>query len=284
VRDAACEVADRLHLLSLAQLFFEHSLLCDVLGEHEPRSSSFEVDRVRENADVDVGAVLFTMTPRGCIDTPAAQSLDGLAELGPLLLRPDLLDRHPEEFVACKAVAGYGCLVDREEEQCVQVVDPHRTGVALEEKPVTLLRATQSFRGLDARGDVAHVAREDRRAAERHSDDRELGRKLAPVRPQARELQTLAENRALPGGEIARKTVAVRVPERGRNNEIHELPPDDLASRVAEDRLRRRIELKDRSLGIDDDYSVERSFDHRVRERLALADGSFGDGDVRDVD
>ena len=95
VSDAACQLADGLHLLGLAQLLLEAKPFGDVLGEHEPGAPAFELDPVRENFHVDEGPVLLPVL--GVAHRRRATVLSGQRrfESGDLAGRPDVGQSHP---------------------------------------------------------------------------------------------------------------------------------------------------------------------------------------------
>ena len=141
VSDAACQLADGLHLLGLAQLLLEAEPLGDVLGEHEPGAPAFELDPVRENFHVDEGPVLLPVL--GVAHRRRATVLSGQRrfESGDLAGRPDVGQGHPQEFLARPPVAGYGRLIDGEEPEGTRVVDEHRLWVRLEQQAIACLTA-----------------------------------------------------------------------------------------------------------------------------------------------
>ena len=151
-------VPDRLHFPALAQLRLEQLVRGDVLGEHEARGASVELDRVRRDQHVDQRPVLLAV-PRDHESSTGARGVRGCA----LLVLGEVADRHPEELAAPEAVVLEGGVVDREKAAGVDVEDPHRRRVAVEEQAEALLGATQRLARVETRVDVVP----DRRGAHR---------------------------------------------------------------------------------------------------------------------
>jgi len=108
-----------------------------VVGEHEPRAAAGEGHVLRAHLDVDEAAVLAPVPPDARPDradrpAPAESAL----QLGGVVGRPDVEDRHREELGAAVAVVAHRRRVDLEEAQVLLVVHPHGQRVPLEEHAI----------------------------------------------------------------------------------------------------------------------------------------------------
>jgi hypothetical protein len=124
--------------------------------------------------------------------------------------------------------------------------------------------------------DVAQVADEERRTRRPDLGDRELDRKLGPVRVRGRQLQPLAEDPRPPARQVAFAPAPVLVSEGRGNDDVGDVAADDVLAPVPERPLGRRIELDDPPLGVHADDAVERGLDDGALARLALAERLLG--------
>ena len=179
----------------------------------------------------------------------------------------DLDDVSLDVLVRVPAECQRGTAADDHQDVVEVVRDP--AGQAFDR--LHLLRLPQLLLEHALFADVAHVTGEGRIVSHPNPSDRQLDRKRRPVGTQPGELQAPPENRALARAEMACEAFAMRLPERRRDDQLDHLLPDHVGARVAEDRLRRRVELEHLAGAVDHDHGVERGIDHRTRAGLALA-------------
>ena len=85
--------------------------------------------------------------------------------------------------------------------------------------------------GAPALGDVAQVAREQRRALDLRPRDRDLDREDAAVRAHAREVERVVERAALARLEVPPQAAAVRLAQVVRDDQVGEVAPHHLGRR-----------------------------------------------------
>ncbi len=146
MRDAARQVADGLHLLCATELFLEPLSVRDVAGHHEPCGSSLEGEVARLDLHPDDRAVLLPVTPHVAVVPPGC-ARDVLAQGIHVLCGTDVGERQARELASIVAVVLHRRLVDREERERADVVNPHRQRAGLEEHPVSSLGILRSFLG-----------------------------------------------------------------------------------------------------------------------------------------
>ena len=127
----------------------------DVLRENQLRLPVGEDEGVRHDLHLDEGAVLRPVAPDPRLVEPLAHPCDVLQQRRDVLGRADVLDGHPQELLAGVAVPPDGGVVDRQEGEGFQVVDPHRMRVGFEQQPVRVRRVP----GGSARGAPTGFAR-----------------------------------------------------------------------------------------------------------------------------
>jgi len=99
------------------------------------------------------------------------------------------------------------------------------------------------------------------------TDNRHLGREVAPVGAHSRHLDSLVEDARLPGGQVACETLPMRLAQRGRHDDVREFPADHLISPVAEDVFERAAHVRHASAPVDADDRVEGGFEDRALPR-----------------
>jgi hypothetical protein len=164
-RDAALEVVRvdevervleelAVDLLAALQLLERPFALGDVLGDDHPHAPRAGEELERRHFDVDDRAV-FLRVP--VLMRPAAlfELVHGREHHRHVLGGADVDDLHPQELLARIAVMADGGVVHGRELQRLEVVDPHRQRVHLEERAVAGLALSQRLFGAFALGEVA---------------------------------------------------------------------------------------------------------------------------------
>ena len=136
--------------------------------------------------------------------------------------------------------------------------------------------------GLVALGDVADDSREKSPRSKLYLADGEVHGEGGAVLAQADDLAADADDLLLPGGQVIVQVAVVLVAVRLGHEHLDVLA-DDLARRVAEQPLRRRVHRLDHAASVDRDDRVHGGFEDRPCPRLAilkLADGMAQVGDI----
>ena len=113
-------------------------------GDDQPRAAAGRLELERRHLGLEDRAILLAM-----VEDPTLavrwQHLERLAHARQLIGGTDLGDGHGQELIAREAVVRDGGLIDVDEAQRLEVVDPHRQRVAVEELAVTLLALAQAL-------------------------------------------------------------------------------------------------------------------------------------------
>ena len=131
-----------------------------------------------------------------------------------------------------------------------------------------IARLAQLLFGALALGDVAQVRGEQPLLARLHHGDRQLDRELLAARAHGGELDALADDLVLAGGEIAGKAGLVRLAQRPRDDEVRERAAERRLADYAESALRRRVPLRDAAALVHRDDAIERGAQDRVLARF----------------
>jgi hypothetical protein len=125
---------DRLEArLGGAQCRLDADLLADIAGDYEHRRAAGELDRGRADLDIDERARLPAMAPATEIAQAGRALGDHGLQPGHLLFRTDVRDAHSQELGTRIAVVLDRGLVDLEEGESRDIVDPHRRRTLAEE-------------------------------------------------------------------------------------------------------------------------------------------------------
>src|SRR5207237_40715 len=108
-----------------------------------------------------------------------------------------------------------------------------------------------------ALGDVAQETDERSVPAAGNPRDRQLDSERISVAAARGELETALEDVRLARLALPAKTGAMRIAVRRRNDDLGHLPAKDIGARIAEEPLRRRVELGDRPVLIDRDDGIK---------------------------
>ena len=159
-------------LLAEAERLHRPLALGDVLRLHEGGAVARELERVRDDVDVDDAAVLAPVLPFprvlvGARPRPSS-SAGGLRDVGQ---GTEVRDPHGQQLVTRVAVVLDRRLVHLQEAEVAQVVDPHRHGVVLEEQAEAGLGLAQGRLRAAAAGDVAEAPHAAHRLAVEHLRD-----------------------------------------------------------------------------------------------------------------
>ena len=183
----------------------------------------------------------------------------------------DRADRSAQQLLGgAEAERPHGGVV-REQQVPVRTLGGHRVGHALEDRLELAARLLALLLGLEAGGDVADHPGEHRRIRLFDAVHGQLDRELLAVRPHARELHALADDAALAGLQVAPQPLAVARAQAGRDHELGELLADGGVLGVAEEALRRAVELDHAALVVDRDDGVQRRVEDRALAGLAHA-------------
>ena len=140
VRDAACELADRFHLLSLPELRFDGVACGDILHDREHRWPAVELQRPGVHLDIEDRAVLLSMPQPA--DDPAFLRHVGRPlgfERRQVFRGIELIDRHGENLLARPTILRHCGIVDGQEPACGPVDHHHRIGVSPENTAISIL-------------------------------------------------------------------------------------------------------------------------------------------------
>ena len=133
MRHAAGQHPHGLHLLRLAELFFQIAAAGDIDEHREFRPAAPELNVVYRHLHVDAAVLARAMFPDAGGRAPFAFQF--LREAPRLLRSLDSGEVHGTELVGGKAIEGAGRLVHREELLVLRVEDPHGLRVILEQQP-----------------------------------------------------------------------------------------------------------------------------------------------------
>ncbi len=106
-----------------------------ILGQHQARGLSVEIELGQVCAHLEHTAVLAPVQAHGCVGGIAhLRPLDGTTHFVPAFARADVEDAHRQELVAAVAVLAHCSVVDLDEAQRVRVEHPERRRVAVEQQ------------------------------------------------------------------------------------------------------------------------------------------------------
>src|ERR1043165_365611 len=125
-------------LTAFGLLLLGIDLLSHVVDDAEPRRPARKLQIERDHLHMDQVAVLLAVAPDPLAVIGAAV-LEGLAQPGDVLERPDLVGGHAAEFFARVSVQAERRAIDGEEGERLGVDDPHRLRMHLEQQAVALL-------------------------------------------------------------------------------------------------------------------------------------------------
>jgi len=111
----------------------------DILGENQLRLPVGEGEGVRHDLHLDEGAALRPVAPDPRLVEPLVHPCDVLQQRRDVLGRADVFDGHPQELLAGVTVPPDGGVVDRQEGERFQIVDPHRVWIVLKQQPIGFL-------------------------------------------------------------------------------------------------------------------------------------------------
>ena len=138
----------------MAELILEAAAFGDILRHDQHTTSTVEHQAVGGDVHVDEQAILGQVPPRARLLEILSLGREVLVQFRHILRRTDLGNRHGEEFVTRIAVVNERSLVDLDEAQGLDVVDPHRVRMTLEEHAEVLLGLPQCRLGILATSDV----------------------------------------------------------------------------------------------------------------------------------
>jgi hypothetical protein len=123
------------------------------MGEDHPATAAAEIELVRSDLDQHLAAIAPPVAPDARRIDPRSPLVAGdrgerVEQARNLLRRPDVLDRHGEEFLAAITVTADRRVVHVEEGERIEVEDPHRLRVGGEHPAVASLALLQRLRGL----------------------------------------------------------------------------------------------------------------------------------------
>ncbi len=157
-------------LLVLARFCLRLFALRDVDGQNNARGSPVIGDGFGGDFDVDDLPAFAPVPPDPKGRGPGLDFIDDLLQALDVFRGTDVPDRHLEELGLAVSVVIDGPLIDREEAEGLQIVDPHRHRAALEEQAVMLIAPAQGFLGLLLGGDILENAIEALEDAVLHLD------------------------------------------------------------------------------------------------------------------
>src|SRR5688572_12787573 len=146
------------------------------------------------------------------------------------------------------------------------------------------LAASQLPLRLSAFRDVAQVAGEGRWPVQWDACDRKFGGKFAPIGTYRRHFDALPEHPGLTRVQIAGEPLPVPLSKCRRDDDVGQLPAQDLVPTVAERALRSGIEFGDATFVVDRHDAFERRVQDGCLARLAALQFLLGALSVIDVD
>ena len=275
---------------SLARLLclFRAPALGDVLRHGQRRGLSGEGDGVRRDIHLDDLAGLDTVAPTAGRLPRLSRVIEMREQRVDVLGAPEVPDGHGQELVARVAVALDRGVVDLEEPQRGQVVNPHRQRIGGKQRAELLFSAHGLLgshlrqagllelgvlvvqRAFDAFavGDVANRAADQRLVAGLERAQADLDGKFLAVLAKTIQVEAGAHLAHAWLGEVAGPKARMPRAEPGRHEHLHRLA-EQLRTRVAEHGLGPRVHQHDGAGLVDDDDRIGRRFQEPAEQRIS---------------